>query len=281
MAKQTERKINWLERNLPEGLLVDSAWLSRHGYSTALRSQYVAAGWLEQPARRVYRRPRGSLRWQQVAISLQTLLNCPLAVGGRTALDLHGYAHYLSQATTEVHLYGSKPAPRWLAKLRAGARFLYHNDRRLFAKAIFTESPNDITSKLAERSSTAAGIPHAAFAVQTWGQWDWPLLISTPEKAILELLDELPKHESFHQVDKLFEGAANLSPRRLQWLLSDCRSVKVKRLFFYFADRHRHAWLNQIKREVIEFGAGKRMLVKGGKLDAVHGITVPGDMDAV
>jgi len=34
-----------------------------------------------------------------------------------------------------------------------------------------------------------------------WGQWDWPLLISTPERAILELIDQLPNKESFHLVN--------------------------------------------------------------------------------
>ena len=97
MPKQTEPKINQLEKALPEGLVVDAAWLAKHGYSTSLRSQYVAAGWLEQPARRVYRRPRGTLRWEQVIVSLQTLLDYPpLIVGGRTALELQGFAHYLS-----------------------------------------------------------------------------------------------------------------------------------------------------------------------------------------
>ena len=39
-----------------------------------------------------------------------------------------------------------------------------------------------------------------------WGQWDWPLTVSAPERAVLELLDELPDRESLHQVDVLFEG---------------------------------------------------------------------------
>ena len=51
MTKQRTKKLNWLERHLPEGLVADARWLTRHGYSTSLRSQYVAAGWLEQPAR--------------------------------------------------------------------------------------------------------------------------------------------------------------------------------------------------------------------------------------
>src|ERR1700747_1213562 len=111
------RKLLWLERHLPEGLLVDARWLTRHGYSTSLRSQYVAAGWLEQPARGVYCRPRGPLTWQQIVISLQALLEYPLLVGGRTALEFQGYAHYLPQHQKEVHLYGPKPPARWLFKL--------------------------------------------------------------------------------------------------------------------------------------------------------------------
>ncbi len=98
---------------------------------------------------------------------------------------------------------------------------------------------------------------------------------------MLELLDELPNRESFQQADKLIEGLVNLSPRRLQKLLEDCKSVKVKRLFFFFADRHGHAWLKRIERERIDLGKGKRMLVRGGRLDPVYGITVPEDLDAV
>ena len=48
-------------------------------------------------------------------------------------------------------------------------------------------------------------------------------------------------------------------PRRLQKLLADCRSVKVKRLFFFFADRHHHAWLKRLDKDAIDLGAGKRM----------------------
>ena len=114
MAEQVGRKLNQLGRLLPEGLLVDAAWLSQRGYSTSLRSQYVAAGWLAQPTRQVYQRPRGSLSWQQVVISLQTLLERNLIVGGRSALELKGFAHYLAHEKKEVHLYGPKRPPSWL-----------------------------------------------------------------------------------------------------------------------------------------------------------------------
>lgn len=111
MAEQNGRKLNRLEHLLPEGLLADSAWMSQHGYSTSLRSQYVAAGWLQHPFRQVYRRSRAPLTWQQAVVSLQTFLGNDLVVGGRSALQLQGFAHYipLSQTMREVFLYGPTP----------------------------------------------------------------------------------------------------------------------------------------------------------------------------
>jgi hypothetical protein len=104
--------------------------------------------------------------------------------------------------------------------------------------------------------------------------------MSSPDRAILELLDEVPERETFHQADVLIEGLRNLSPRRVQALLVACRSVKVKRLFLWFAERHQHAWLKKLDRKDIDLGRGKRMLVRGGKLDSTYNITVPESIDA-
>jgi hypothetical protein len=94
------------------------------------------------------------------------------------------------------------------------------------------------------------------------------------------LLNEVPQRETFHQADVLMEGLRNLSPRRLHTLLVACRSVKVKRLFLWFAERHNHAWLRSLNRSGIDLGQGKRMLVKGGKFDPKFNITVPESIDA-
>jgi hypothetical protein len=277
MFRPKERPLHRLERELPEGVLVDAAWLKGHGYSRQLLSHYVSAGWLSQPTRGVYRRPRGSLAWRQVVVSLQKFLDYPLVVGGRTALELQGYAHYLSHKETQVHLYGPKPPPGWLNNLKLGLRFKYHNDQKLFRKHLVVSE----LKKLAGSGANAKDSLGQSLSELPWGQWDWTLILSTPERALLELLDELPKRETFHQVDMLMQGMTNLSPRRLQMLLADCKSVKVKRLFFFFADRHSHAWLKPLKNEKFDLGKGKRMLVKGGKLDHTYQITVPGDLNGL
>jgi len=53
----------------------------------------------------------------------------------------------------------------------------------------------------------------------------------------------------------------------------------VKRLFLWFAERHNHAWLQKLDRSGIDLGKGKRMLVRGGKLDTKYNITVPENLD--
>jgi hypothetical protein len=275
MSEPKYQKLNQLEQDLPEGLLVDAAWLEQKGYYGSLRSKYLAAGWLEQPARGVYRRPRGELSWEQVVISLQSLMGFPVAVGGRTALELQGYAHYLSHTQQEVHLYGVPPVPSWLRKLPIETRFAFHNRQRLFPS--FSEKLPPYALAGRTPVDTQAPLP-GALRVLAWGQWQWPLVVSTPERAILELLDELPDRESFHQVDALVEGLATLSPRRLQNLLLECRSVKVKRLFFFFADRHSHGWFTKLDASAVDLGKGKRMVAKGGTFDAKYQITVPEDL---
>lgn len=259
MAMRSDSKLNRLQQELPEGLLADAAWLEAHGYSSALRSQYVRSGWLDSPARRVYRRSRTPLTWQQVVMSLQTLLDLPLAVGGRTALEQQGYAHYLPTEMREVHLYGPKRPPTWLASLPLNVTFHWHNSLRLFpGDADAPQEPSPVMV-------SAAGLT-------------LPIRYSSKERAVLELLDELPEQESFHQVDALMEGLSDLSPRRLQTLLETCSSVKVKRLFLFFADRHRHAWRSRLDVSCVDLGSGKRVLVKGGKLDPHYNITVPSDL---
>ena len=282
MGEQKYRKINWLEEKLPEGLLVDAAWLARHEFSTALRHKYVKAGWLEQPTRGVYRKPRGQLSWQQAIISLQTIiLDDPIVVGGRTALELQGFAHYLPQQTKTVHLYSKEALPSWLGKLDLGVQFVHHNALRLFKNEPITYGLSSLQFDISKNAGTNSDPLQRGITYQPWGTWDWPLTLSTPERAFLELLDELPDDESFHQVDMLMEGLTNLSPRRLQKLLADCKSVKVKRLFFFFADRHTHAWRRHLKKEEFDLGSGKRMLVKDGKLDPTYLITVPRDLSGV
>ena len=277
MGYEKGEKLNRLQRLLPTGLVVTAAWLNKHNYSSALLRKYVANGWLEQPARGIYRRPAGELLWQHVVISLQSLLETPVFVGGRTALEQQGLSHYVYQSSPrEVHLYFAVQPPGWLKKVVLEENLVLHRTKRLF-KSTQMLSTGTWNSERQAFLETNVTIPDN-LSLQSWGQWHWPLVMSKPERAVLELIDEVPENESFHQADMLIEGLRTLSPRRMQALLEECTSVKVKRLFLWFAERHQPPWLDELNLEHIDLGSGKRSLAPGGKLDHKYLITVPGDM---
>lgn len=117
--------------------------------------------------------------------------------GGRTALELQGFAHYLSSAPQrQVHLYGTDKRPVWILKLNLETRFVLHNAKRLF--------PNDVVMDADKEANDV--LVRSSYVRQTRGKWEWPLVVSSSERAILELLDEMPERETFHQVDMLLRA---------------------------------------------------------------------------
>ena len=120
---------------------------------------------------------RESLRWQHVVISLQTLLSCPVHVGGRTALELEGFAHYLHPAgPREIHLYGAKAFPNWLTRLKLDTSFVFHNAGKLFeAEADRASAPQERTDRANTEADTE--VARSSLKTQSWGQWEWPLII--------------------------------------------------------------------------------------------------------
>ena len=256
--------------------MVDTAWLRAQGSDSKSIHHYVEHGWLERVVRGVYRRPLpegaregANTTWQVALVSLQWIMDRDLHLGGESALALAGLTHYLSLGRgSSAHVYGKVPA--WLRRLPAETQFVVHS------RTLFRDDPTGVvdagSDALRDGPDTTSG-PTVAI-------WRWPIKASSPERAILEAIDELPNRASFHNLDMMFEGLVSLRPKQLSTLLSICRSVKVRRLFFVFADRHRHAWRKYLDTSKIDFGSGPRALVPGGKLHPTYRIYVPADLVA-
>lgn len=268
MAEPNRNRLKYVLDRVPAGFLVDSQWLSAHDVAKSSAASYDREGWLERVARGVYRRPYPGkppgnvVEWKMALLSAQWIMGYDFHVGGISALSLEGYNHYLGLGrSADVYLYGD--APSWLSRLTLDAHVLMRR-RQLFGSDSLGIENNDF--------DPAAGTGP--------NPWDWPLRRSTPERAVLEALNELPDQESFHKVDMLFQGLATLRPGRLSALLGACKSIKVRRLFFLFADRHRHRWLPHIDRAGIDMGKGPRMLVEGGRYAAAYQLVVPEEFAA-
>ncbi|MGQ3156686.1 type IV toxin-antitoxin system AbiEi family antitoxin domain-containing protein [Neoaquamicrobium sediminum] len=258
MSAQREEKLKSVLEAVPAGFLVDARWLEAHGVSRFLTRRYIDSGWLERLERGVFRRPAPQptpLDWQSVILSLQHIMNYQLHVGGISALGLQGYRHYLPLgAPPPVWLYGDDTPP-WLNRLKLEAEL---KSRPL---SLFSDPALGLTEN---KSGSSTTLP-----------WGWALRLSSPERAILEALDELPEQESFHNLDMVFEGLATMRPRQLTALLHSCRKIKVRRLFFVFADHHKHAWRERLNPEDFNLGTGDRALIKGGKIHPRYRIMVP------
>lgn len=279
MSKQIGTKINQLQDLLEEGLLAPTWWLEERGYSRALLSKYVASGWLTAPARGVYRRPGPPLKWQHVVVSLQLLSSSFFHVGGRTALVQHGLGHYVRMRGAEtVFLYGPETLPGWVNNLGMQERFVARNDA-MFSELRARRDEQGIAHDLHDRPVEHTQLADFGLREAAWGAWDWRLWYASDERAMFEVLQDVPARESIHEADVLMQGLVNLRPAQVMTLLLTCTSVKVKRLFLALAERHQHAWFNRLDLSKVALGKGKRMLVPGGKLHPKYLITLPADMD--
>jgi hypothetical protein len=242
-----------LESSLPEGQVVDRAWLKQRGFGRPRVDFYLRSGALQAVAHGAYRRPGPPLKWEHVLYSLQEL-GYPVHVGGRSALEAQGLAHYLPLGGRTIALFGAGRWPGWVEQLAAEYRFERHNPK-LFAQ-----------------------MPDGALTSRPFGHWDWPIRYACLELAFLELFAEIRTPTDYEVADKLFESAATLRPERVRSLLLACTHIKAKRLFLWFSARHQHPWSTVLDTEGVGLGRGKRMIIKGGVLDRCYQITVPRKM---
>lgn len=251
--------MNRLPDLLPYGAVADSKWLTECGLDRRQQSRLVRDGYATRLRQGVYARMRGDAHLQadMLILSMQNLLGIQCHVGGASALDAYGLSHYLSLGQERnLHVYG-RAVPSWCRQLKTEPSVEWHGS------GLFSDSDLGVEAAIPMEK-------HVFSPDRTWR-----LMMSSKERAILELLEELPTKESFHVADMAFQSLTGLRPRLVTRLLEDCRSVKAKRLFMVFSERHNHAWLKHVRTEDVDFGTGKRHLVDGGVLDKKYKITIP------
>ncbi|WP_127132483.1 type IV toxin-antitoxin system AbiEi family antitoxin [Pseudoflavitalea rhizosphaerae] len=259
MAFNPERR-KLLEQMMPESMIVTRKWLveqaalDTHAIDNLVKSEQLRLLW-----KGLYTRGKVQLSWQSIVYTLQTVMKTDYVVGGLTALELKGFSHYLPTSKKEtIHLYGNDKLPVWPNELSDTITFVRHTRNELFS-GIGTTISDKFTSSV------------------FWKDGMDELKISCPERACLEMLNEVPDKISLEHADQLIQGMTSLSPRTLQKLLEACTNVKVKRLFLWLGSRHNYTWFSKLNTDSIYLGSGNRVIVKGGELDKTYKITVPKD----
>lgn len=253
MSNEIKSKINRLVSQWLKGTPAATTYLKTQGFNLDLLKRYKRSGWIESFGRGAYKLNGDDVEWYGALYTLQKQLGLKIHPGGKTALELKGYAHYLPSGTRDIFLYTPQGLllPAWFKK----------------------EWPR-IKIKTIRTNLFSAG---EESGLTEYNEKGVDIKISTPERAAMEMLYLVPGKVGFEEAMLLMENLTSLRPELVQNLLKKCSSIKVKRLFMYMAEKGGHSWLSDLEVSKIDMGKGKRMIVPDGCYDAKYMITVPKD----
>lgn len=279
MVEHFKSKLNSLQTLLPEGLLAPTSWLEARGYSRSLLAGYTKRGWLESPARGVYRRPGSSLDWKHVVATLQQQAvgeRKPLLhVGGLTAFEHRGRAHYVPLGKNQrLLLYGPGSLPAWVKAVPLAEKFAVRPDAMFASIRVWRDPDRRLVDEKGNALNEDA-LTERGFMEVPFGRDEWKLVYAMEERAMLEMVNEVPRRETLDHADLIMQGRVSLRPAVVTRLLAVCASVKAKRLFLALAERHEHAWLKHLDWSAFNWGSGKRRLFAGEPMHPKYQISWP------
>ncbi len=208
-----------------------SAWLQERGFSAKQVARLAEGGWLQRLGQGIYVLPGDQLSRDASLAHLATLIP-GLHVAGKTALAWRGVRHNLA-VREQLILWGDKPAtlPAWFT-------------------AVFP-ADYQATHLFDEGLSANVGI-----APLPGGRSDVP--VSTPERALLELLSDVGKGQELEEARNLMESARSLRQPVLDELLSHLKRIKVARLAHALAEELELSWADLARQHSQRLGGGRR-----------------------
>ena len=224
--------------SLPPGMPVTASHLKEYGISRQLTHYYVQNGWLTLLGKGYYQRPGLELTMPGVVASLQHN-GVRIHIGGKSALALKGFSHYLRFGEDTLTLYGSgvRSLPTWLSE-----KFKVE----LSSFSLFEEGGEWSNMLSVSRYSKDEDAPY----------------VSEPERAVLEMLALVPQKQGFDESFQIMEALQSLRSKKLQVLLANCKKVKVKRLFWTMAKEMGLPVLKKLDQAGINFGSNSPYILQ-------------------
>jgi hypothetical protein len=237
VATKSTSKLSSLYTRLAPGTPLTSEDLGGLGISADLAVHYVRAGWLLRLARGVYCRPNDDLALYPSLLLLQRKLK-GLHVGGKSALDWYGVRQYVLQQPV-LYLYGWADGhlPDWFT-VRFPAD--YHRKR------LFDERPETLLH------------------VGPFEGRDGAPQVSSPERALLEVLSEVGVRQPLQEARELVESTYSLRADVLRELLQRCMSVKTVRLCLQLGREGSLPWIDKLEPDKLPTGSDRPWVSRSG-----------------
>ena len=241
----------------PAGEVLLGRDLAAAGISHPLQAHYVRTGRLVRLDRGVYRRAHEHPDWDGALRALQHHAGLPVHVGGVSALELRGIAHYVPLGDLEPGGQGpplqvfSAPdvrLPRWFLE-GAWSRTPVHR------RTAFLPAGVAVSDRRTDGVVTAR-----------------------PERALLEALRDVPDRLEPVHARQLVENAASLDLDLVSELLRACRTAWVVRLFLVLADHADWPWSRHLDLTGARLGSGKMSVAGGGVFNRRWQLAHPPEM---
>lgn len=234
---------------VPRNSLLFSSWMAKQGIDRKEQTLYVRSGWLERVAQGVYKIAGSTPTLYTAVSSYNTQLEKNCHVGAYSALDMRGYSHFVAMGKPLGYLFTDKESrlPGWFSTIEWDMMIKY------FTTSIFGKGTG----------------------IESYDNNETPLLISSPERAIMECLHLSTEQFSLLDIYYIIEMMTTLRPALVQQLLDECSSFKVKRLFLYMAEKAGHNWFHALDLSRIKQGSGVRNFSTTGRYIRKYQIIVP------
>jgi hypothetical protein len=216
---------------VPRGTPLGIDALGARGMMPKQVARYASEGWLRRLGHGVYALPGDQLDRDACLAWLAGSIP-QLHVAGKTALAWRGVHHNLAHQPRLV-LWGRKSTrlPDWFTAAFPSTYQATH----LFDDAFTAD---------------------VGLAPLPAGRKD--VLVSTPERALLELLSDVGKGQSLEEAGHLVEGLRTLRLPVLDLLLTHLKRIKVARLADAMADELDLPWKSLARRHSERLGGGRR-----------------------
>jgi hypothetical protein len=249
MDGRKDKKLNNLLLTWHRGTVQTVRALEGRGYSRQLLDRYKKSQWIIAVGKGAVALGKDETDYLGGLYALQTQLHLDIHPGGKTALGLLKLSHYVEFSPNAIQLFGgeTEKQPSWFRENAWGSEITYYASSFLPAGLALRE------------------IQHKSFSVK----------VSSAARAILEMLYLAKNDQDILECYENLENLNTLRPVIVQSLLENCRSIKVKRLFLYMADKAGHEWVSALDLNTVDLGSGKRSLTTNGVYVDKFQITVP------
>lgn len=222
--------------SLPRGEPLSTAALQARGLSAFRASALARSGWLTHLARGVYMLPGDTLT-RDGSLAFLSAQTPGLHVGSKTALAWRGVRQNIA-FREHLGLWGDAPRrlPEWFTQRFPAS----YQATRLF---------DDTLPK--------------AFGLQPLPAGDPRVLVSAPERAMLELLSDVGKGQSLAEARELVESLPNLRQKVLDELLRHTTRIKVVRMAATLASGMKLPWASLALKHSERIGGGARWIAVG------------------